>query len=189
MLRNELRTFLQCFWHLLVLFSTVGQAHNNTLAPCPRGSYKHSTSRECVLCPRGTYGTFSVITFVTIFAFVICAKWTTNPSNQTGETSGLNNNDCTAMCPMGTYGDVVGARTIDDCKKCPAGTFGMLPGLTTRRCSGVCPPGRYSKDEGLISLTACVRCPRAYYMWQCQEGQRQYTGKAVPARAHDSRGH
>ena len=119
----------------------------------------------------------------------VCAKCTTKLSNQTGETSGLNNNDCTAMCPMGTYGDVVGARTIDDCKKCPAGTFGMLPGLTTRRCSGVCPPGRYSKDEGLISLTACVRCPRAYYMWQCQEGQRQYTGKAVPARAHDSRGH
>ena len=144
-------------WMLFGLTTTV-HGHNDTLVPCTRGKYRgfKGSQRECTLCPRGTYG----------------------------DVSGLTSNLCTAMCPLGTYNDVLGARTIDDCRLCPQGKYGNLPGLTTKECSGGCPPGKYSEVVGITSITACIRCPRGFYMWQCNEGERAYTGKAVPPRAH-----
>jgi hypothetical protein len=134
----------------------VVMGHNDTFAPCPRGSFRSHNSRACTFCPRGTYGS----------------------------TSGLTDATCTAPCPLGTYNDVVGARTVDDCRECPPGKFGNVLGLTNAECSGPCPPGRYSLQPGLASPTGCVNCPRLYYMWQCNEKQRAYSGKAVPPRAH-----
>ena len=152
------------FFHILFLWMLFGlltptiHGHNDTAISCTRGKYRgfKGSQRECTLCPRGTYG----------------------------DVSGLTSSTCTGQCPVGTYNDVLGARTIDDCRLCPQGKYGSLPGLTTKECSGSCPPGKYSDAVGITSITSCVRCPRGFYMWQCNEGERQYTGKAVPPRAH-----
>ena len=51
--------------------------------------------RECKACPRGVYGS----------------------------TRGLISQGCTAPCPAGRYNDVLGAKSVDDCKLCPPGNL------------------------------------------------------------------
>ena len=75
---------------LLFLICITGSVSGQSIyEDCPRGTYRHSPfSRECKLCAKGHYG----------------------------DTHGLTVNTCSAPCPLGRYGDNVGAKTIDDCK-------------------------------------------------------------------------
>ena len=74
----------------------VESRHTDTLAmtECPRGYYQKSTlisvtrQSDCLLCPRGRYGS----------------------------THGLTTSACTAGCPLGKYNDALGGTSADDCK-------------------------------------------------------------------------
>lgn len=56
---------------------------------CPRGTFRESPfSKECTLCAKGYYG----------------------------ETHGLVARTCSGACPLGRYSDLVGLKTIDECK-------------------------------------------------------------------------
>ena len=116
---------------------------------CGRGFYKDGDS--CIPCPRGTYGL----------------------------TSGLPSSDCSALCPLGKYGEKLAAISEDDCTLCPPGTYGNQVGLTTSRCSGRCNPGKYSSLAGQTSISACVNCPPGYRGNQCNYWMRGLDSKGV----------
>jgi hypothetical protein len=122
-----LHTALLILW-AFILMTQAGNAssHPEFTNPCPRGFYRYEDRRECMPCEKGTYG------------------------NTEGLVGG-----CPGICPMGTYNDLLGAKTIDDCKQCPEGFFGSAVGMKTSECSGPCPPGRFSSATGITSVLKC----------------------------------
>lgn len=88
------------------------------------------------------------------------------PKGRYGDRMGLTHSTCSGVCPVGTYSDVVGLKSVGDCKKCAPGTFATRSGLTTTSCSGMCPKGFYSDTYG---AKKCKKCPKGYNMWQCVE--------------------
>ena len=118
--------------------------------PCPLGKYRLPGSTDlqmirgqrtdgCIYCPRGRYGS----------------------------STSLSNRQCTAPCPMGRYGDRIGATSVYECSYCPTGKFGATQGLTTPKCSGTCAAGKYSGEIGLTRAAQCMDCPVGYRGWQC----------------------
>jgi hypothetical protein len=131
---------------LIISISLSIASSNPYYEDCPRGSYRPSpTVKECKFCALGYYG----------------------------NTHGLTTSTCTAACPIGKYGSVVGATNDEECTEvrnilkctrnhkitnltycfqCPPGVVGLSSGLTTKSCSKPCPTGRYSSMSGSTSL-------------------------------------
>ena len=79
--------FLFSFLFMILLHVINGQV--SQYGDCPRGTFRENVlSRECKQCSKGYYG----------------------------NVQGLTHHTCTGPCPLGTYGDTFGAKTIEDCK-------------------------------------------------------------------------
>jgi len=146
--------------------------------PCSSGKYQSIQGYQgsivgCLLCPSGTYATYSAATFCedcTVGSFVnsttgYCVKCPEGKiSNTTKSTFCFN-------CDVGTFNSLVEATV---CSNCGVGTFTQLSGLSV--CS-LCSPGSFTAQNrsatcnlcntGTFSsgsgLTFCSTCSRGTY--------------------------
>ncbi|OMJ93310.1 hypothetical protein SteCoe_3776 [Stentor coeruleus] len=115
-----------------------------TLTPCSAGHYCPLGSHEEILCAEGTYqDSTAQSTCKDCTAGNYCEKGATalTPCEKGYYCLANTGYKYSYPCPAGTYMDVTGSETIDDCKPCTAGKF----------CYGV----------GLLDVTE--NCKEGYY--------------------------
>ena len=125
---------------------------------CTGGSFSNQSGlAECVKCPAGFY----------------CPKLSENIPCPQGYfcPEGTGPNYFKNKCPKGTYGDMVRAQNIDECKKCPAGYYCDTQGSTST--SGKCEAGYYCKEGSKSHRPKDGLCPVGTY---CEEGSSEPTG-------------
>ena len=139
---------------------------------CNPGTYEVNR-KVCENCP---YGTFSPVAVANISECQQCSEgWVCQrPPCYSCEQCGLgryeNHRSGCAPCPKGTYSDVIGISSPNDCKKCGPG---LVPNSSQTGCKECslgsyafnstscygCPPGTYSQTSGLATAEECTPCP------------------------------
>ncbi|CDI84806.1 hypothetical protein, conserved [Eimeria praecox] len=146
--------------------------------PCPKGWYQDLKAQTaCKICPEGYFCADSTAAPTTkCHAGYYCPK---------GSYNGYEN-----PCPLGTYNQTGGAKSVSECLPCPVGKYCGSRGLTT--ATGECLAGYYckggawspaphpeEKNPDGVTGPAGSLCPIGYYCpagtespQACQEGAR-----------------
>ena len=127
-------------------------------AECPAGQYRHSDGK-CRRCAQGTYNPSAGAS-----GCFAC------PAGRYGSTTGLTQQDCTAVCPVGHY-CVAGSASPS---KCPAGTYGATTGMSTSSCSGPIAGGYYSLAGETSQTPSARKCAAGRF------GASRSTGESGP---------
>ena len=137
--------------YAILLLLNVVDASTPTTKKCSRGRYLLAGKTDCIMCPRGRYGS----------------------------TTGLTSSLCTDACPPGRYQDILGASSLDDCKPCPPNTWSGGLGLINREDCTRCDPGTFNLLWGASSAGACQTCSPGYLNGECVAGVTLYTEGSI----------
>ncbi|CAK9033962.1 unnamed protein product [Durusdinium trenchii] len=124
-----------CLAEALASVPTKGCAAGTYWRPYPESSPVDS----CQPCPLGAY-----------CPGIAYGNFTEHPVN-------LNRR---ILCPTGTFRNITGGSTLEDCELCHPGYFSGSLGLTA--CEN-CPAGRYSITSGSSKLGDCLECPAGHH--------------------------
>lgn len=108
---------------------------------CSERYFAKPGSRNCTICPGGTYAPN-----VRTENCSICAAGTWSDQ---GEIECHN-------CSIGTSNEVPGSAGVASCVQCRPGTY--APAEATPQCI-LCPDGHYSNSTGATSISTCIACP------------------------------
>jgi len=121
---------------------------------CTRG-ISQINSNSCLGCPAGYFCNYQITP-------IICPI---------GTYCGVNVSKVDS-CPAGTYNDVLGKSSINDCKKCPPGTYNGNLGVGALSGCLTCQFGTYCKEGSIVSQ-ACPEnnyCPNPSVKTPCPAG-------------------
>lgn len=130
---------------------------SSTPVACPEGTYNVYTGKsaltDCLPCPAGMYCNTRAS------VGQICPIGSFCPMNSTSPIQCLAGGYCDVtglitpkLCPSGTFGTTVGARSSSVCQPCAGGTYNIDTGQTS--CAGSCLAGYYC-PAGSIIQNAC----------------------------------
>lgn len=133
---------------LVCLNCPIGQYSEREAAqscdPCPRGTFSSAPGASaCSPCSPGTYGT---VEGATTGDGTVCRPC------PTGQFSGGGRATCTP-CGVGTFADVTG---LANCTLCPEGTYGVTVGAKTSAACELCPLYHFNSTPGSTSIEACT---------------------------------
>ncbi|XP_058655214.1 SCO-spondin isoform X4 [Onychostoma macrolepis] len=165
--------------------------------PCPAGTFNGqlglSSKDQCISCPPGKYCSSSGLDTPTgnCSPGYVCNQ-SASLSEPVGDSTG---GRCTAgfycpagashmePCPLGTFGSLEGAASVEMCQSCTPGQYCAEPGLSSP--SGPCSPGYYCIQRSHTST------PQNYNNTDCEEpgahtmedvySQIQFFGDVCPA--------
>ncbi len=136
-------------------FSTIDTVSGiDIFGSCTKG-ISQINSNSCLGCPAGYFCNYQITP-------IICPIGSYCEVNVSKPDS----------CPAGTYNDVIGKNSINDCKKCPIGTYNGNLGIGAISGCLPCQYGTYCKEGSIVSQ-ACPEnnyCPNPTTKINCPAG-------------------